>query len=140
MNLMKFGDPSLPKGFWIQIWIVEVENKKHWLWTGPKSKRGYGRYSRKEVHVLTTPNCPKGLERDHLCEIKNCCNPDCIEFVTHAENVRRHRNGKAYKTPNIKEACSRNHPYTGKKNSRGHNICDECIRIRRELRSKTPTC
>lgn len=32
---------------------------------------------------------PLGLELDHLCYNKRCVNPDHLEPVTHAENIRR---------------------------------------------------
>lgn len=33
---------------------------------------------------------PDGLTLDHLCENKRCVNPDHLEPVTRAENLRRH--------------------------------------------------
>lgn len=32
---------------------------------------------------------PEGMELDHLCHNKRCVNPDHLEPVTHAENLRR---------------------------------------------------
>jgi hypothetical protein len=32
---------------------------------------------------------PSGMELDHLCRVKACVNPDHLEPVTHAENMRR---------------------------------------------------
>lgn len=32
---------------------------------------------------------PKGLELDHKCRNKLCCNPDHLELVTHRENTAR---------------------------------------------------
>jgi len=32
---------------------------------------------------------PDGLELDHLCRVRSCCNPDHLEPVTHKENIRR---------------------------------------------------
>lgn len=38
---------------------------------------------------------PDGLELDHLCRVRACCNPDHLEAVTRLVNVRR---GNAVKT------------------------------------------
>ena len=32
---------------------------------------------------------PEGLELDHLCRNPGCVNPEHLEPVTHAENIRR---------------------------------------------------
>lgn len=32
---------------------------------------------------------PPGYERDHKCVFSLCVNPDCVEYVTRAENTRR---------------------------------------------------
>lgn len=37
---------------------------------------------------------PEGMELDHLCRNRWCINPDHLEPVTHAENVRRGANTK----------------------------------------------
>ena len=65
-----------------------------WLWVGPNDGRGYGKVVRsKRAHVWVYENLvgpvPDGLELDHLCRIKACCNPDHVEPVTHRENMRR---------------------------------------------------
>ena len=48
---------------------------------------------------------PAGLEIDHLCKNKLCINPDHLEAVTHAENMRRRFGNK----PNH---CTKGHEYT----------------------------
>jgi len=77
-----------------------------WLWTGTqtgsgaKSRCGYGviniggRAGRQvSIHRLVWETLvgpiADGLEIDHLCRAHNCVNPDHLEPVTHAENVRR---------------------------------------------------
>lgn len=68
-----------------------------WEWTGLKNVRGYGRINvagtmqlahRATYSALRGP-IPEGLELDHLCRNPSCVNPDHLEPVTHAENVRR---------------------------------------------------
>jgi hypothetical protein len=69
----------------------------HWLWTGTTNGVGYGvvfiRYCRWYVHrlsyVLAVGPIPPGMELDHLCRVRSCFNPEHLEAVTHAENMRR---------------------------------------------------
>lgn len=72
-----------------------------WIWTGASTTRGYGRMTidgtttsthRFAYQMLVGP-IPPGNVIDHLCERQRCCNPDHLEPVTQAENIRRyHRN------------------------------------------------
>ena len=65
-----------------------------WLWTGPVHKR-YGKYggttAHRHVFRALGGEIPEGLELDHLCMKPLCVNPDHLEPVTRAENVRRRR-------------------------------------------------
>lgn len=52
---------------------------------------------------------PEGMEIDHLCNTRNCINPDHLELVTHKENMARlHdsmtscRKGHEYKDGNFR--------------------------------------
>jgi hypothetical protein len=70
-----------------------------WLWTGALNDRGYGRWPRwkdggtrqahRRVYEMLVGPIPEGLQIDHLCRVRNCVNPDHLEPVTHAENLRR---------------------------------------------------
>lgn len=75
-----------------------------WVWLGATTKPdGYGRIQAQAigvaqhtlVHRATWVDrhgpVPDGLELDHVCGIRRCCNPDHLEPVTHVENLRRHR-------------------------------------------------
>ena len=70
-----------------------------WLWTGQLNNKGYGLFSyrnqKRAAHVVLWEHLvglvPAGLELDHLCRITACVNPDHLEPVTHAENMRRMR-------------------------------------------------
>lgn len=70
-----------------------------WIWKGRACRgQGYASAKHRRAHViyyeLRFGPVPPGLELDHLCEQKRCVNPDHLEPVTHAENVRRGRHTK----------------------------------------------
>lgn len=103
-----------------------------WLWTGGLSAAGYGRirvdgtlhYTHRFVYEHEVGPIPAGLEIDHLCRVRSCCNPEHLEAVTHGENVRR---GDAVITH-----CPAGHPYEGRNlimdgNSRK---CRQCVYAR----------
>lgn len=99
-----------------------------WLWTGGLSVAGYGRirintvlhYTHRLVYELLAGPIPEGLEIDHLCRVRACCNPAHLEPVTHAENVRREDASVTH--------CPKGHAYEGHNlirdgNSRKCRIC-----------------
>jgi hypothetical protein len=94
-----FRDARLPERFWSK---VAVDPSGCWLWTGyltTKHPNGYGRFKIGEkgtlAHRLTWETLagpiPAGMEIDHLCRVRRCCNPAHLEPVTHQENVLRGR-------------------------------------------------
>ena len=80
--------------FWSKIDIVDDDSC--WLWTRGKNL-GYGlttiRYQNLLAHrvayELLVGQIPDGLQVDHLCRVRACCNPAHLEPVTAAENMRR---------------------------------------------------
>lgn len=77
-----------------------------WIWMGSVRGRGEHKYgsirigsrqdgTRKLVSTHTVMwewvngPIPDGLEIDHLCQVKLCCNPRHLEAVTHLENLDR---------------------------------------------------
>jgi hypothetical protein len=74
-----------------------------WVWNGALSSRGYGATRDNEKGSRKVPAhryfwerengpVPEGLQLDHLCRVRACVNPDHMEPVTAAENVRRGAN------------------------------------------------
>lgn len=72
-----------------------------WNWTGFVNDEGYGQLSVKCTGRITTRKAhaivyeskngavPNGKKLDHLCRNRRCVNPDHLEVVSNAENVRR---------------------------------------------------
>ena len=107
-----------------------------WLWTGRTGNGGYGYCdwpgspSPRVVHriaweILCGP-IPEDHQLDHLCRVTRCLNPDHLEPVTAAENMRR-----MYA---LKSHCKNGHPFSGS-NLRlvpraGHldRFCRTCLR------------
>ena len=75
----------------------EVLESGCWRWLLSTPKHGYGETwvdgKRWLAHVYywvqKNGPVPDGLELDHLCRNRWCCNPDHLEPVTRTENVRR---------------------------------------------------
>lgn len=104
------------------------------LWTGT-APHGYGSfwYDGKKVraHRFSYEHfigeIAPGLVLDHLCRNTLCVNPDHLEPVTHAENLRRGDWPNSRKTH-----CAHGHRFTTANTYlwRRHRICRDCHRER----------
>jgi hypothetical protein len=69
------------------------------IWTGKLDEKGYAKsgtgYAYRRNWERIHGPVPSGLELDHLCRQRDCVNPDHLEPVTHAENMRRGSFGRA---------------------------------------------
>lgn len=113
----------------------EVDDNDCWIWTGKLSTAGYARApgGRRGYHIqasrlmyeaLVGP-IPEDLELDHLCRVRSCVNPDHLEPVTHAENVRRGDGGRVWRE---KTHCPSGHPYDEQNTKwyQGRRYCRAC--------------
>ena len=85
---------------------------------------------------------PDGLQIDHLCRVRLCCNPAHLEAVTAKTNTRRAPTCVATINAN-KTACLRGHPYDEKNTHRKgpKRWCRKCDADRKRLgvrRSELP--
>lgn len=72
------------------------------IWYGEKDKEGYGRIKDGgkyvPVHWVLSGKPPEGMEKDHLCQQRDCVRPSHLENVTKAENTRRRKSTGARRT------------------------------------------
>lgn len=90
------GDDRLPAPFWAK---VAVGDQGCWEWTAARTSAGYGRawdpqtgavtYAHRLAYGRLVGPIPDGLELDHLCRNRACCNPAHLEAVSHSVNVQR---------------------------------------------------
>lgn len=111
------------------------------LWTGPQHHNGYGalkmgreQRAHRVAYILAKGPIPVGLQIDHLCRTRLCCNPDHLECVTREENIAR---GNAPHMVNARKThCIRGHEFTPSNtmNRRGQRVCRACRKVYRAAR------
>lgn len=134
-------DQFLPKFMLAIQERVQIDNNGCWLWTGWINPDGYGLIridnTRMRAHRLSWTlfhgPIPDNLTIDHLCRIRHCINPEHLEPVTGAENIRRDLEFR--KVGQYKTHCSKGHkitPRTLSHHGSGYH-CRICVRWHREI-------
>lgn len=106
--------PGLPR----LLARMEVSESGCWLWTGYRSRLGYGqiRYQNRAIgthrlsYMLLVGPIPEGLVIDHLCRTPACINPAHLEPVPQRVNVLRGESPIARQAEQT--ACGNGHPFT----------------------------
>lgn len=115
---------------------IEVTDSGCWEWPGARLPSGYGsvrfdgraRVVHRVIWEHVNGPIPEGLQIDHLCRNRACCNPDHLEAVSQRTNLLR---GMGFSGLNSrKNQCPRGHPYDLIE-SDGSRECSECKHDRR---------
>lgn len=100
--------------------LVVRDGNGCWIFEGNRNAYGYGRIRRGKgqrgtamVHRVVYEHfvgpIPDGLQLDHLCRVRACCNPEHLEPVTTQENVLR---GNGVSAVNARKThCIHGHPF-----------------------------
>ncbi len=91
---MAYPDHSPGVRFWRKF---VTSDTGCWLWTGPLTRKGYGRFkvadkpiqAHRWAYAYLRGPIPEGLTIDHLCRMRHCVNPRHMEVVTSRENTLR---------------------------------------------------
>lgn len=119
---------------------VVVDASSCWVWQARLDADGYGhiqiqrrdRIAHRVSYEAFVGPIPEGLQIDHLCRVRACCNPEHLEAVTSRVNTLR---GKGVSALNaVKTHCLNGHPLSGEnlmlRADRPVRNCRECSRVR----------
>jgi hypothetical protein len=142
--------PALPDRFWERVNkngpvpLHRPDLGPCWIWLGALDKDGYGLWWKNKRNARTHASTyiefkgpiPDGLQPDHLCRVRACCNPAHLEAVTCRENLLRGSTAAASNA--AKTHCPRGHAYDEGNTyvHGGHRMCRECNNAKRNARRR----
>lgn len=113
---------------------VKVDENGCWIWQLAIRQPGYGRitiqnktglYAHRVSYEAFVGPIPEGLEIDHLCRVRACCNPQHLEAVTPQVNTLRGTSPGA--KAQRRERCELGHLYAEHGVIRGgRRVCHVC--------------
>lgn len=123
---------------------VVIDDNGCWIWQLKVHKTGYGHVTVPRNAVRMTylvhrfayealvGEIPEGLQLDHLCRVRACCNPEHLEPVTSRENSAR--SPLNFVGINLaKTRCAQDHPFNDENTRRTPSGARECRICRREI-------
>lgn len=123
---------------------ITIDSSECWIWNSVKDAGGYGLFrvngkwvkTHRYTFEMAGGTLNESLVIDHLCKVRECCNPHHLEQVTMGENTRR---GNAVKNRKAQAAtitkCVQGHEFTPDNTYeyKGRRMCKACRASRRNV-------
>lgn len=118
---------------------VTVDANGCWLWQLRTDRDGYGTmgvytdgvkrlmFAHRVAYAEWVGPIPKGLQLDHLCRVRACCNPAHLQPVTARGNTFAPGSEATAARNAAKTHCPQGHPYVVKDYPKGpRRVCPPC--------------
>ena len=128
-----------------KVEFMAIPMSECWIWMGTQDQDGYGmvrssasqgpmRRTHRVAYHLVYGDIPIGMQLDHVCRIRKCCNPLHMDVVTLHENVLRGERHKPWLAECVK--CGSDDIAYRKRGNGRNRECRACKRVRDTARRK----